>query len=404
MFALQDSFREGPITQIQRTWFETVARALKTLSGVNISVTKPDNITPDTPIMLEVTDVTGVPGLLADGQTPLEHAASHQAGGADSIRLDDLAAAQDNTDLNASTGAHGLLPKLSGSSAAFLAGDGTWKTPTGTVPDGTVDGQVPVWDDTEETWVPTDPPETIPDGTAEGQVLAWGAVEGAWTPAVLDFKAGMEAAMHGSGSGWVYFNDATNTLSTEFPYIKGELELDLHGYGSGIMFFDDNEDFVYTVAPEDATTAYPKYLRMESSGLYWEDICDDPYEVGGLPVWKGGSNDHRLGVLGINGKALQVLRVNAAGTAMEWGAPGGVPSGTAIGQMLVWDTTPNPDAWVAIPAGTDGQLLVGDTGAKPAWAALKTALGAPATAADKYKVLQVTDTSGSVGWDFVRAH
>lgn len=48
------------------------------------------------------------------------------------IQLDNLAAPDDNTDLNASTSKHGLLPKLSGTSTEFLAGDGTWGTPAGT--------------------------------------------------------------------------------------------------------------------------------------------------------------------------------------------------------------------------------------------------------------------------------
>lgn len=47
-----------------------------------------------------------------------------------SIKLDDWAAPDDNTDLNASTGTHGLLPKLSGNSAQYLSGAGTWTTPT----------------------------------------------------------------------------------------------------------------------------------------------------------------------------------------------------------------------------------------------------------------------------------
>lgn len=54
------------------------------------------------------------------------HASKHQAGGTDAIKLDDLATPDDNTDLNASTTRHGLLPKLSGNAAQSLRGDGTW--------------------------------------------------------------------------------------------------------------------------------------------------------------------------------------------------------------------------------------------------------------------------------------
>lgn len=46
------------------------------------------------------------------------------------IKLDDLGAPDDNTDLNASTSAHGLLKKLPGGTATFLRGDGTFATPS----------------------------------------------------------------------------------------------------------------------------------------------------------------------------------------------------------------------------------------------------------------------------------
>lgn len=50
------------------------------------------------------------------------------------FKLDDLAAPDDNTDLNASTAKHGLLPKLSGSATEFLNGVGAFATPAGNAP------------------------------------------------------------------------------------------------------------------------------------------------------------------------------------------------------------------------------------------------------------------------------
>lgn len=47
----------------------------------------------------------------------------------DGLKLDDLQEPDDNTDLNASTVRHGLMPKLDGNGAHYLAGDGTWKSP-----------------------------------------------------------------------------------------------------------------------------------------------------------------------------------------------------------------------------------------------------------------------------------
>jgi hypothetical protein len=47
---------------------------------------------------------------------------------AKAIKLDDFATPDDNTDLNATTTHHGLLPKLSNNTRQFLRGDGTWAT------------------------------------------------------------------------------------------------------------------------------------------------------------------------------------------------------------------------------------------------------------------------------------
>lgn len=63
--------------------------------------------------------VAGLSGLLADDQHVLD--AEVQA-----IKLDDFATPDDNTDLNASTTAHGLLLKLDNNPTHFLNGQGAW--------------------------------------------------------------------------------------------------------------------------------------------------------------------------------------------------------------------------------------------------------------------------------------
>ena len=68
---------------------------------------------------------------IAGTRTPTAHAPSHTSIGADPIKLDDLAAPDDNTDLDASTGTHGLLPKLSNVSTEYMNGVGAWSTPAG---------------------------------------------------------------------------------------------------------------------------------------------------------------------------------------------------------------------------------------------------------------------------------
>ena len=59
---------------------------------------------------------------LSDARTPTAHATSHKSGGADAIKLDELAAPTDVTTLNASTAAHGLMPKGDGNAVHFYNG------------------------------------------------------------------------------------------------------------------------------------------------------------------------------------------------------------------------------------------------------------------------------------------
>ena len=71
-------------------------------------------------------DVTGLSGLLADPQTAIAHQTSHQAGGTDALKLDDLATPDDNTDLDANTSRHGLMRKLPGDITKVFRGDGSF--------------------------------------------------------------------------------------------------------------------------------------------------------------------------------------------------------------------------------------------------------------------------------------
>ena len=47
------------------------------------------------------------------------------------VKIDDLAAGDDNTDLDSSASRHGLLLKLGGGTTNFLRADGTWNAPSG---------------------------------------------------------------------------------------------------------------------------------------------------------------------------------------------------------------------------------------------------------------------------------
>jgi hypothetical protein len=77
--------------------------------------------------------------------TPISHASTHASGQSDAVKIDDLAAADDNTDLNVSTSAHGLCPKLDNDDSHFLDGQGNWSEPAGgltTIADSGSDAEV----------------------------------------------------------------------------------------------------------------------------------------------------------------------------------------------------------------------------------------------------------------------
>jgi hypothetical protein len=62
------------------------------------------------------------------GAVPVHHT-RHESGGADAIKLDDLATPDNNADLNATIAHHGLLPILDDDPAHFLDGTGAWAAP-----------------------------------------------------------------------------------------------------------------------------------------------------------------------------------------------------------------------------------------------------------------------------------
>ena len=83
-------------------------------------------------LRLALSDKLGVSGgdshnsLHDSSYAALVHASRHQSGGADAIKLDDLAAPDANTDLDASTTKHGLMPAFP-NTITWLRGDKTWQ-------------------------------------------------------------------------------------------------------------------------------------------------------------------------------------------------------------------------------------------------------------------------------------
>ncbi len=120
---------------VTRKEFETIIGNLKKLIGVGsggsivssfLDLTDtPDTYTDQAGKIVKV-NPTETALEFGTGELPAAHHTTHEAGGSDAIKLDDLAAPEDNTKLNATTARHGLFPKLSGNIGAFMRGDGQW--------------------------------------------------------------------------------------------------------------------------------------------------------------------------------------------------------------------------------------------------------------------------------------
>lgn len=119
--------RPGVDGTATRSLEDYVRRLEKRVDAINPSVTSDD-----------VANESGVSGdsvtealdqLDSDAAAALAaanaHHTRHESGGADAIKLDDLAAPDDNTDLNVSTSKHGLAPKGTSGSTQFWRQDWT---------------------------------------------------------------------------------------------------------------------------------------------------------------------------------------------------------------------------------------------------------------------------------------
>lgn len=111
---------------------------------------------------------------LAADVTGMLPVANGGTGGTALPKLDDLAAPDDNTDLNATTLVHGLLPKLGGGTTNFLRADGTWAAAGGGSPGGS-DTQIQFNDggafggDSDLTWNKTDNVLTLAGAKITGE-------------------------------------------------------------------------------------------------------------------------------------------------------------------------------------------------------------------------------------------
>ena len=152
-------------------------------------------------VAVDYSALTSVPSTF----TPAAHATTHESGGTDVIAIDLLGAASDNTNLNVSTSAHGLVPKAPNLTAQYLRGDGTWSiVPTAT---STAGGLVPT---------PPNNTTTFLRGDASFAAVAYSALSG--TPSTFTPSGHHTTHEHGgSDPVSITYSDLLSIPSTFAP-------------------------------------------------------------------------------------------------------------------------------------------------------------------------------------------
>jgi hypothetical protein len=85
----------------------------------------------------KLASIQDLPDEILPSSLPAHHE-THELGGTDAIKLDDLSTPDDNTDLNSSSSRHGLLKKLAATTNTYLDSFGNWTTPSGSSFSGSV--------------------------------------------------------------------------------------------------------------------------------------------------------------------------------------------------------------------------------------------------------------------------
>lgn len=150
------------------------------------------------------------------------------------LKLDDLATPDDNTDLNATTVHHGLLPKLSGDANQALKGDGTWATVASGSPDPVVVSEAysvdffpaTAFSNNDYTLIASSTAIAVPVNT-QVQYLDLSGTD------TLDFQVYVNAGIAGSqvalqvstdeGSTWLWLNNTSGATAPASPSTAGAI-------------------------------------------------------------------------------------------------------------------------------------------------------------------------------------
>ena len=123
------------------------------------------------------------------------------------VKLDDLAAPDDTTDLNASLTAHGLLPKLPGGTTTFLRADGTFAAPPA--------GGSPAWGDVSGTLTN----QTDLQGALDAKAASGHSHGGTYEPADAAIQSHLASTSnpHGVTKAQVGLGSASDTADADKP-------------------------------------------------------------------------------------------------------------------------------------------------------------------------------------------
>lgn len=155
------------------------------------------------------------------------------------VKLDDAAAPDDNTDLNASASAHGLLPKLANTGTKFLRDDGTWQTVSGgsgdvVGPASSTDNTIPRFDSTTGKLIQGSVAILGDDGTFYLEGIAGQTTGNARGAGSVDLQTGRSAATQVASGTNAAAVGARNTVSSNCGFSAGYLNTVSGIYGFAV--------------------------------------------------------------------------------------------------------------------------------------------------------------------------